>query len=116
MPLVVRFVVPIGDQYSGCVTDPFAPPLEAGSTTVTSERRRWTKESAGGLFAVAAAFVVVQVLVFEPVSRLLPEPVSRLFPECAHRVTAPAGIPGATLAHPLATRWLKRLPSSAPPT
>ncbi|MFJ1557251.1 hypothetical protein [Streptomyces mirabilis] len=90
------------------MTDPFAPPLEAGSTTVTSERRRWTKESAGGLFAATAAFVVVQVLVFEPVSRLLPE--------CAHRVTTLAGILGVTLAHPLATRWLKRLPSSAPPT
>jgi hypothetical protein len=106
--LVVRFVVPIGDQYSGCVTDPFAPPPEAGSTTVTSARRWWTKESAGGLFAVAAAFVVVQVLVFEPASRLLPE--------CAHRVTTLAGILGVTLAHPLAIRWLKRLPSSAPPT
>ncbi|MER5828411.1 hypothetical protein ABT086_40965 [Streptomyces mirabilis] len=107
MPLIVRFVVPIGDRYNGGVTDPFAPPPETGSTAVTSERRRWTKESAGGLFAATAAFVVVQVLVFEPVSRLLPE--------YAHRVTTLAGILGATLAHPLATRWLKRLPSSAPP-
>jgi hypothetical protein len=107
VPLIVRFVVSIGDWYNGGVTDPFAPPPETGSTTVTSARRRWTKESAGGLFAATAAFVVVQVLVFEPVSRLLPE--------YAHRVTALAGILGATLAHPLATRWLRRLPSSAPP-
>ncbi|MFF3656425.1 hypothetical protein [Streptomyces olivochromogenes] len=87
--------------------DPFAPPPETGSTTVTSERRRWTKESAGGFFAAGAAFVVVQALVFEPVSRSLPD--------CAHRVTALAGILAAAFAHPLATRWLKRLPSSAPP-
>ncbi|WP_159064318.1 hypothetical protein [Streptomyces olivochromogenes] len=89
------------------MTDPFAPPPETGSTTVTWERRRWTKESAGGFFAATAAFVVVQALVLEPVSRSLPD--------YAPRVTALAGIPAATLAHPLATRWLKRLPSSAPP-
>ncbi|MEV4449408.1 MULTISPECIES: hypothetical protein [Streptomyces] len=88
------------------MTDPFAPPPETGCTTVTSERR-CAKESAGGFFAATAAFEVVQALVFEPVSRLLPGH--------AHRVTALAGILAATLAHPLATRWLKRLPSSAPP-
>lgn len=60
-----------------------------------------------GFFAATAAFVVVQALVFEPVSRLLPD--------YAHRVTALTGILVATLAHPLATRWLKSLPSSAPP-
>ncbi|MFE2562311.1 hypothetical protein [Streptomyces mirabilis] len=49
----------------------------------------------------------MQALVFEPVSRLLPD--------YAHRVTALTGILAATLAHPLAIRWLKRLPSSAPP-
>lgn len=87
--------------------DPFAPPPETGPTTVTSERRRWTKESAGGFFAAGAAFVAVQALVFEPASRSLPD--------YAHRVTALAGILAATLAHPLTTRWLKRLPSSAPP-
>lgn len=97
MPLIVRLVVPIADRHNGSVTDPFAPPPETGSTTVASERRRWTKESAGGL----------QALVFEPVSRLLPD--------YAHRVTALAGILVATLAHPLATRGLKSLPSSAPP-
>lgn len=96
-----------GDRYSESVTDPFAPPPETGSTTVTSERRRWTKESAGGFFAATAAFVVVQALVFEPVSRSLPD--------YAHHVTALAGILAATLAHPLATRWLKGLPASAPP-
>ncbi|MFC9634136.1 hypothetical protein ACFTY8_33990 [Streptomyces mirabilis] len=51
--------------------------------------------------------MVVQVPVFEPVGRLLPEH--------AHRVTTLAGILVTTLAHSLATRWLKRLPSSAPP-
>ncbi|KPI09584.1 hypothetical protein OK006_0247 [Actinobacteria bacterium OK006] len=61
-----------------------------------------------GPFRGHRRLVVVQVLVFEPVSRLLPE--------CAHRVTTLAGILGVTLAHPLAIRWLKRLPSSAPPT
>ncbi len=106
VPLIVRPVVPIGDRYTGSVTDPFAPPPETGCTTVTSERR-CAKESAGGFFAATAAFEVVQALVFEPVSRLLPGH--------AHRVTALAGILAATLAHPLATRWLKRLPSSAPP-
>lgn len=107
VPSIVRLVVSIGDRYNGSVTDPFAPPPEAGSAIATSEGRRWTKESAGGFFAATAAFVVVQALVFEPVSRLLPD--------YAHRVTALAGILAATLAHPLATRWLKRLPSSAPP-
>jgi hypothetical protein len=107
VPLIVRLVVPIADRHNGSVTDPFAPPPETGSTTVASERRRWTKESAGGFFAATAAFVVVQALVFEPVSRLLPD--------YAHRVTALTGILVATLAHPLATRWLKSLPSSAPP-
>ncbi|MFJ8027891.1 hypothetical protein [Streptomyces sp. NPDC096311] len=89
------------------MTDPFAPPPETGSTTVMSGRRRWTKESAGGFFAATAAFVVVWALVFEPVGRLRPD--------CVHRVTVLAAIPAATLAHPLATRWLTRLPSSAPP-
>ncbi|MFF7880694.1 hypothetical protein ACFZDJ_43330 [Streptomyces sp. NPDC007896] len=89
------------------MTDTFEPPPESGSAIATSEGRRWTKESAGGFFAAIAAFVVVQALVFEPVSRLLPD--------YAHRVTALAGILAATLAYPLATRWLKRLPSSAPP-
>lgn len=65
------------------------------------------QESAGAFFAATAAFVVVQVQVFEPVSRLLPE--------YAHRVTTLAGILVVTLAHSLATRWLKRLPSSASP-
>lgn len=103
--------MPIGDRYNRSVTDPFAPPPDVGlvppSAPVTSERRRWTKESAGGLFAAAAAFAGAQVLVFEPVSQLLPR--------YEHRVTALAGILAATVAYPLATRWLERLPSSAPP-
>jgi hypothetical protein len=106
VPLTVRLVVPIGDRYNGGVTDPYAPPPETGCAPVASERR-CTKESAGGFFAATAAFVIVQALVFEPVSRLLPE--------YTHRVTALAGILAATLAHPLATRWLTRLPPSAAP-
>lgn len=89
------------------MTGPFAPPPETGSTTVMSQRRRWTKESAGGFFAATAAFVVMQAPVCEPAGRLLPD--------CAHRVTALAAILDATLAHPLANRWLTRLPSPAPP-
>jgi predicted outer membrane lipoprotein len=71
-----------------------------------SERDRWTKESAGGFFAAAAAFAIVQALVLEPVSQWLPDH--------ERSVTALAGILAATLACPLATRRLKRLPSSAP--
>ncbi|MCX4595900.1 hypothetical protein OG819_41525 [Streptomyces sp. NBC_01549] len=86
-----------------------------GSPAAASERDRWTKGSAGGFFAVAAAFAIVQALVFEPVSQwLLFEPVSQWLPDHEHSVTALAGILAATLACPLAKRRLKRLPSSAP--
>ncbi|MCX4458872.1 hypothetical protein OG585_39520 [Streptomyces sp. NBC_01340] len=77
-----------------------------GSPAAASERDRWTKGAAGGFFAVAAAFAIVQALVFEPVSQWLPDH--------EHSVTALAGILAATLACPLAKRRLKRLPSSAP--
>jgi len=93
------------------VTDPFAPPSDGGlaqpPVPAPPDRKRWTKESAGGMFASAAAFVAAQALIFEPVSGLLPE--------YEHRVTALTGILAAATAYPLATRWLKRLPSSAPP-
>jgi predicted outer membrane lipoprotein len=77
-----------------------------GSAVAASERVRWTKESAGGFFATAAAFAIVRALVLEPVSQWLPDH--------EHSVTALAGILAATLACPLATRRLKSLPSSAP--
>jgi hypothetical protein len=77
-----------------------------GSAAAAPGRGRWTEESAGGFFAAAAVFAIVRALAFEPVSRWLPG--------YEHGVTALAGILAATLAHPLATRRLKRLPSSAP--
>ena len=78
------------------MTAPFAPPPGVGSAAAASERDRWTKESAGGFFAAAAAFAIVQALVLEPVGQCLPGH--------EHGVTALAGILVATLACPLATR------------
>ncbi|WP_329531113.1 hypothetical protein OG568_09565 [Streptomyces sp. NBC_01450] len=80
-----------------------------GSAVAASERVRWTKESAGGFFATAAAFAA-----FAIVRALVLEPASQWLPDHEHSVTALAGILAATLACPLATRRLKRLPSSAP--
>ncbi|MFE6758305.1 hypothetical protein ACFVDQ_32770 [Streptomyces sp. NPDC057684] len=58
------------------------------------------------MLAGFAAFWGAQVLVFGH--------VSQLFPMYEHTVTGLTGLLAAAAAYPLATRWLKRLPSSDP--
>ncbi|MER7564262.1 hypothetical protein ABTZ93_15015 [Streptomyces sp. NPDC097941] len=93
------------------MTNPFAPPpngqLSRTPAPVPADRRRWTKESAGGMFAGFAVFWCAQVLLFEPVGHLLPD--------FEHTATSVAGVLAAAAAYPLAKRWLKRLPPSDHP-
>ncbi|WP_405839994.1 hypothetical protein [Streptomyces sp. NBC_01518] len=68
----------------------------------TPTGRRFTKESAGALFAAFAAFLLARDVTFDYFRHALPD--------WAYRASGLVGLAAALAAYGLAALWLRRLP------
>ena len=82
-------------RYNGRVTEPLAPRPAAKS-------RQWTKQSAGAMFAAAAAFEFTRGIALEIFGQVLPD--------WAYTATGLTQLIVAAGAYRLALLWLRRLP------
>ncbi|MFJ9894897.1 hypothetical protein ACIQPR_16420 [Streptomyces sp. NPDC091280] len=63
---------------------------------------RFTRQSAGALFAAFAAFLLTRDITFDYFRHALPD--------WAYTASGLTGIAASIVAYPLAARWLRRLP------
>ena len=86
--------------YNWAVTEPLSPREPDGRAARVPGR--WTRQSVGACFAAAAAFFFTHDVVFDFYWHTVPY--------YAYRATVLTSLLVAVVAHPLARRWLGRLP------
>lgn len=87
------------DWYKWRVTEPLVP---RPGGHVASKPGRWTRQSAGGMFAALAAFLITRDATFGF--------FRHTWPDRAYTATVLTGLAVSAVAYGLAVSWLRRLP------